>query len=425
MIVATVVAMAGALPALAQYTQYTPPGDSPFREVPSLERLEQAWSESLWQAGAIHLDPWIGIRDATWTDNAFGVSDEFATESDLTITAGAGLRTYIRLGSNTMFTAHALPEYVWWRNTEDRNVLNGRYGIGVFGEFSRLKFQATATTGREQQYLSSEVEQLLNVKSDRVGADLDLVISGGLSVFVGGSTQAIRYREDDVTGPEGERLLGLDRDEDRLTAGLRFAFNDRLSIDVGAESSDVAFERPQFDRSNSGVSPLVRLSYAGSRLEARALWIGADFEPEGDSLFVPFDDPLGRFEVVYTPGARLKLDLYGSVNLVYSTIDVSPYYQDQRIGIGASYPLNRRMDLRAYFERGSNDYQNLDGSDAGTDLDRDLDVAGLRFSTTIYQSISARVDVTNTNYDLATGGSRSVTRISVGLANRGLGGSWW
>lgn len=411
--------------ATAQYEQYTPPGDLPFDEVPSVDRLQNAMAESRWKLGGLRLDPWFGIRDAGWIDNVFATTDGEET-SDFTITAGAGLHAYLPLGSKVVVAAHALPEYVWWQDLDERRLWNGRFGLGVFGEFNRLKFEVTATTRREQQNLSAEFESPLNTRGDRVAADLDLRLSGRFSVFAGGSLNAVRYRAEDVGDEFGDVLLGLERDEERLRAGFRYAIGDEFSIGVGVEDSTAEFERVDADRSNTGFSPMLEVSYSNPRLRFDLVLIAADIEPDGPtSQFTKFSDPLGRFQLRFVPGARLEIQLYGQNNLVYSLETASPYFEDQRYGVGALYPLSPRMGLRAYGESGEIRYGQPAEQGLAPAEDRDVTTYGLQFTYEIAEDARLYATASQTDQEAASGFTTSYTAVRIGVLLGQGPTDWW
>ncbi len=406
------------MPAWAQYTQYTPPGSLPFPDVPTRERLEQARSEARWHLGGLRLEPWLALHDVGWVDNVFATSGE--PTSDYTATAGAGVRGYTGVGPKTVLALHALPEYVWWQELEERRAWNGRYGAGLFGYFNHVELQLSATTARQAQYLSSEVEQPVNVRTDRGFGLAELRLSGHLGLFASAEGLRYRYREEDVSGPAGELLLGLDRDEARLRGGVRFAVGRGLSVGLGVEQAEVDFARPDNDCSSSGTSPLVELRWARPGLSLSVLALAADLEPEPGSRFLPFDDPLGRAELRWKPKGKVEWQLYGSSNLVYSLSQASPYYTEQRLGLGASIPFGWRSSVRLYAEDGANDYP----GDAAS-LDSDVVVWGATASFVVYKRLVLTVGASQSRYEYADGRSSDVTRVQTGIGIGGAGGEWW
>lgn len=411
-------------PAVAQYTQYTAPGEPPFPELPTRERLDSAMEQSRWRLGAIRLDPWVGLRDVGWIDNVFGVSTG-PTTSDYTATLGLGVHAYTRMGPKVVVAAHALPEYVWWNRLSNRRVWNGRYGVGAFGFYNRVRFQATATTGRTMQNLSSEIESPVNVRRDLGAAVVEADIGGRLGVFAGGGLEHWRYREQDAPGEFGRQLLLLDRDENRLRGGLRYHVSDRFSVGVGVETSRVDFRSVERDRSSSGSGPMAELELDGARMSIRAVVLRPSLDPKGEgSRFVPFDDLVGRFQLRWRPQAKLEWQLYSHGNLVYSLEDASPYYLERRVGVGAQMPFGHSLAARAFVESGSNDFVAVPGGTAGrTD---DVVGVGAGLEMTLYRQVKLRVGITRTKTDRGEAlGDRTVTRIGFGVTVGESTSDWW
>lgn len=420
-ILATALVALAALPAAAQYSQYTEPGAQPFEEVPTKEVLEKAMDEAKWHVAKVRVDPWYGVRNAGWVDNVYGSSDD--PESDFTITVGLGLHAYSRLGPKAIFAAHALPEYVWWSELDDRRVVNGRYGAGVFGFLNRLRFEVSATTGRQMQYLSSEVEQPVNLRRDQATGTMELRMSGHLALVGSAETTRHRYREEDISGPLGEELLALDRDEDRFRAGLRYYLDKRFYVGVGVEDIAVDFDRKVRDRSSSGTSPTFEVRYDRDHFGYRFTLVRADLEPEPGSGFVAYDDTLGRFLVRLKPRAKLEWQLYGRRNLVYSVQSESPYFTDERLGLAAAMPVGDQAALRLFAETGANDYVRVAGVAPRSD---DLTAFGASFGIRLYKQLYVRASASTTDYDARHGGGdRSVTRLGIGISVGESTSQWW
>ncbi len=348
-----------ARPAMAQFVQYTPPGALGTSQVSSQEDFEKAMKEARWQMGPLRLSPWYALRDFGYVDNVFGSSDN--PKSDYTATVGAGLRGY--LGSKATLAFHALPEYVWWADLENRRRLGGRYGAGLFGYFDRLSLETEATSSNLQEYISSEVEQPVGIERRRGAAAIELEFVTHLAVFASGALEEWRYDDTDVGGPQGARLLLLDRTENVYRGGLRYGLTKSFTLGAGVEYSDVLFARTEYDRSNKGVAPLVELNYTRTRFMVDFSAAYRSLEPTGDSIFLPFEGATGRFSFGWRPGSRLSFQVYGSRNLVYSLYLGSTYYLDDRLGVGVAVPLGWRILARAYYERGKNDYVMLESSD--------------------------------------------------------------
>lgn len=418
----TAVILASAFPAVAQNSQYTAPGSLPFRELPTKERLEKAATESKWHLGKVRLNPWYALRNVGWLDNVFNSAGD--PVSDYTLTAGAGLHAYAHAGSKVIIAAHALPEYVWWKDLEERRTWNGRYGLGAFAYFNHLTFELTGTTVRETQYLSSELEQPVNLRRDRGAGKIEFELGGHLSIFAGGEAMDLRYDEQDEGGPLGERVILLDRDEERFNGGLRYRFSKDFNIALGLEDIAVDFTRPERDRSNSGLAPMAEMKYQRRKIRFSLLATYPDLEPEKGSQFVSFHEWLGRFQVRWVPKTRLEWQLYGYKNLVYSVSEKSPYYTDQRLGLAAGMPFGHRIGVRFFTEFGTNDYvKSITGT---TEIDQDIFSYGANFGFKFHKNMTFRFTVRRTEYSSnSEERDRSVTQIGFNLVLGEGTSEWW
>lgn len=352
-LLAAVLASLWGPPAWCQYSQYSPPGQGALSEETASkeERLRSALSEARWRLGPVRLSPWLGLRQVGYVNNAFGSAEN--PRSDFTATVGAGLHGYLPVGRKTVVAAHALPEYVWWRDLENRRLWNWNYGIGVFGFFNRLSLEATAGSLRAEEPLNSEVEAPVNIRRDRVATALELRLHERVSLFGAGGWTEIRYRDEDV-----ERLGGtlplrfLDRDEERFSGGLRYHWRPNVTFSGGVESSRVGFLADDRNRSNRGTSPLAELAVSGQRFRASARVVWTRIDPTADSVMPPYRATLGSLGVGFTPGARLTWRVYGGRNLVYAYSEDIAAYTEDRVGLGLSLPVGWRTVLGLFSERG-------------------------------------------------------------------------
>lgn len=406
-------------PAAAQFAQYTPPGGPDGRPESLQERLEGAMEEARWRLGPVRLEPWLGLKDVGWVDNLSGAEQE-DTGGDLTATAGAGLRAYLPTGPKVVWAAHVLPEYVWFRDHDELNDVNGRYGVGFFGSFNRLQAQATLTRDQELGIVSSERLERASSRSDELALDAELRLAGSLYLFASWSEGQSDYLNavGTAVGDPGGRsdLDQLDRTERITRGGLRFRTRGGWAIGVGAERSQVDFEQAAADRSNSGTSPVLVIS---SPLDRR-LYLGIDLvlrslEPAAESTFLPYDGVTGMFHLlVGSEDSRLQPSFYASRNLVYALTAPYSYYEADRIGAALTLNLGWRTSVRAFGEVGRDDYAALD-----PDLKRQDDVTA--FGVSLGFGLRSGVQLTlgfsreEVSSDLP-GADRSVTFVRSGVS---------
>jgi hypothetical protein len=411
-----------ATPAFPQFSQYNAPGSLGVAQIPVKDRLKKAMESARWKLGPLRLAPWAALSDITYQDDVYGTPDHKV--SDYTATLGFGLHGYLSRGEKLILGLYALPEYVYWKDLENRRVLNYRYGFGLYAYLNRLTVEVTGSSNRLQQNLSTEFERPVNVGDRRAGVALDLRLSGKLSFFADGSIDSWRHRRQDLPEDASFDLRHFDRDETIERGGLRYKLTERANIDVGYQSVKSEFRQPGRDRSSSGKGPMLRVSLVGPTFELEASAAQIKLEPLAGSQFVPYDRTLGLARITWRSSPRSSLSLYTHRGIGYS-IGADPYFQEGRDGVGFAMPLGWRGDFRAFYERVRRSYVAPDGS--GTSTRDHFPAYGGSVSFEITQKSRLEVGVTKTQ-DLAGStvhAERSITRVQASLHFTGQGVEWW
>lgn len=339
--------------ASAQFDQYTAPGSFEEQRESTEELLDRAVKDARWLLGSIAVEPWISLRDFAYVDSADRGDSGARAESDLKATVGVGLKAYVPVGRELTLALHALPEYVWWKDRSGRNRVDGRYGAGLFGNLGRTGVELSATRQDEGRLVSREVERQANVRQQEVTAAFELDLGRGVTAFGAGSLRQFRFMPE---AEDAELGLGnLERDEEILRAGLRFALPRGLSVGLGVERSRADFERSA-ERSNSGTSPILQVEYDGEPLFLALDLALRDLRPEPGSSFVPYQDVTGSLRLAWRTFGLLRLELFANRNLVYSTANRWAYFEDSALGAGVTVGLGSRTSFRVFVEEGVNEY---------------------------------------------------------------------
>jgi hypothetical protein len=415
-------ALSGAAPVRAQFVQYTAPGSLGDRSVTTQEQLEATMELAPWDLGPLRLGPWLELRDVSWVqDPASEESDDY----DLTATASAGLHAYVPFSRKLTLGAYWLPEYVWWDSNEQRSLWNWRYGAGLFGYFNRLTIELRYVDERQQQYLSSEFEELINIGRSGPQAGLDVEFLRRLHLFGRYSLDEWRHREEDLPEGTGVTLVDLDRDEEMVTAGLRYTPSETVSIGAGYQWYATDFIEPERDRSNEGSGPVLELDLNGKRLRVAASVAWLDLAPsDASSEFLAFTETSGDFNAAWKPGSRLEFQLYGTRRPSYTLSDPSPYYLTERWGLALVLPLGRLLNARAYWEDGQDLYTEVPGVRA--ERQDDVSSLGLDFDMPLGRGLSFHLGGSSTDYSSTEPGQhRTIERLQFSLRVSGPGGGWW
>jgi hypothetical protein len=406
-------------PVEAQFAQYTTPGGLGVPAVGTREALEKGMGEAAWRLGRLRVQPWIGLRDVAYVENIF-IGPEGSGDTDLTATLGLGVKTYLPVGPKIILAGHFMPEYVWWQDHDELAGWHFRHGVGAFGFFNRLTVEAKATATDQQQYVSSEFASIGTVESRSGNLDLTLDLPGPLAFFAGGSLAQVDHDDQGVEPFFPEDLAVLDREEQVLRGGVSYTRRSGFRFGLGYELSEVTFDSPRRDRSNSGGGPLVTVGFDGARMSASVDLVYRELEEEAGSQFRRFRDLSGTARLTFKTRARLNPAFYGSRQLVYSLAPESSYFADERVGLSLEQVIGWRTSLRVFGEIGQNDYVQL--SAAVPDRQDDYLAYGAEAQFKIRERLTALVGVVESEYDSNLPGfDRDLTAIRLSLT---LGGGY-
>ncbi len=424
-VAATALAAAVCTPAVTwgQFTQYTQPGSVSPRQLKSQrELLDEEAAQARWHLGQLRVDPWLALRDLTWSDNPGGQPEGAQAQSDLSATAGAGLAAFLHTGPKVIWTAHALPEYVWWKNDADRRRLNGRYGLGMFAFFNHLSLQATARRTERVAVLSAEVPEQANTRRDELALSGAVRLGFSTSVFAEVGRASSRDLLNAAERRSGPQFQLLDRDEDRLRAGLRYEPRERWRFDVGAEWTKADFLHAERDLSNSGTAPLLGVAYQGPKISISGQAELRSLKPRPGSEFVPVDTTTASLQVA-AEGTRLTPAVYARRSLAFSITDGYSSFATDVVGLSLGLKLGLRSNLRSFAERGRSDYTRI-SADVPARRD-DISSFGAELTFQLARSTSLVLGGSRSVFDSSLPGEdRSLTSIRAGLTF-GIGAPSW
>lgn len=429
--VVLVAAAAAPQPASGQFAQYTQPG-TVSRGGPEVTRegFEQALEEAPWHLGPIRLDPWIGLRNLSWSSNPQAGTEgtEAEQEDDLTASGGAGLRAHLPTGHNVFWTAHALPEYVWWAEQDERNRLNGRYGAGVFAFFNRLTLEASGRRQEQLGVVSTELPQEVNSRRDTFRLATETRLGFAVSLFAEASEARTRTVFEEAERATGGGLRGLDRDERSLRGGLRYRPRERWTLGVGMEWTESEAEGETRDHSTTGSGPVVEVRYTGPKFWASAGAAFRSLEAEGESTFRDTDTETYSVNLG-VDGNRLSPAVYARRELSLAVSEGFSHFTTETVGASLGLPLGHRTQLRAFGEVGEAEFTAEAGA-AADPVDRVDDITSYGFDLTLRlgRRLGIQVGGHVTDFDSSVPGEDRTlevlrTGISLGLGTGG--GSGW
>lgn len=345
----TLLLMLIAAPLAAQYiapgtTQR--PDEFPYPE----EDLRKEVDQAAWRRGALRFSPWLGLSDFSLVRSK---NDLGETESDVTASAGGGIRTYLKTGRKLVWAAHALPEYVFWKDNKAKEGWNGRFGTGFFAYGNRLDLEASWRRVERQSYFSSEVRELTTRRDDLSRLVFNLELHPRLSLVGGYTLTGIRNQE-------GGGFSALDRDEGKLALRL-LARAAGWRIGVGFEDLVTDFTKEARDLSYEGEAGLFHLGYEGARFALRLEAARLSLTPKRGSLFAPFEDTTGALETLWNLGEDSSLFVYTSRRLDYSIRGANSNVLAERLGSRLNFKLFK-VQVGLMAETGEDQYRSVAGA---------------------------------------------------------------
>jgi hypothetical protein len=393
--------------AWAQFTQYAAPGSLAPGEESTKERLQKAMEQARWTLGPLRLEPWVGLGKLTYHDDLEPWQE--GKQSDVTASAGAGVTAFLPLRQGVLLAGYALPEYSWWRERNKRSRLNGRYGVGAFADLGRLSLDLKGFRASEPWYIGFENEVPIDVRREGVSLGAELRLLRRLFIYATAEETHWRYRDEDLAGAPLPRLRSLDRDERATTVGLRYRFQEQLSLSLGSRRSQNDFVLTDFNRSNSGSAPTLGLQFTGRRLTLNADVSKYDLKPSAGSAFSPFEGRTGRAQVQWKLGHNSGVSLYTRKLLAF-TFGGLDYYTVETKGAGLQFAFGWRAKASVFGERGSHTFV------GGSRPDEDRRVYGATANMSLWRRSSLALHWERQNYDDVEGRNvRNYNRFTAGL----------
>ncbi|HEV8241701.1 MAG TPA: hypothetical protein VGS57_20220 [Thermoanaerobaculia bacterium] len=346
---ALLLTFAMALPAVAQYR---PAGADLEAPTDRKDELQKAMEQARWHLGSIRVAPWIGLRSLDYVRELD--SNGRQQKGDVTLTAGAGLKAYLPLGTHGVATAHAVPEYTWWQRQDERNSAVGHYGLGLFAWLNRLEGEVTARRAEDSSFLSSDLLVREPIRIDEVAVKAQVRVLGSIAVFTGAHSSRTRVEATsslEATDP----ALALDRDAAEVRAGLRYLLRGKRGyLGGGVLKERTEFQAADTARSNEGSSWYAEALLRGNHADAQVQYDQRDLEPDG-STFPGYSAANGMASLTLHPGWRVRYQFYGQRALRYSAVETDRFVEEQRAGAAIRFVLGEGQ-LQVFYESGDDDY---------------------------------------------------------------------
>jgi hypothetical protein len=409
-----------AAPVGAQFSSPVSPGSLGQTKVSTKESVDAAIESARWHVGPLRLAPWMSIDEISYNDNVFGTQE--GRTSDVKTSVSLGLHGHVPFGPKVVLGLVALPTYTWWSDLEELRDWNYTYGAGLFGYFNKLTVEVTAVESKTQQIQAPQFGPPADETRRQLAAAAEVALLGRLAAFATGSHAQIRFDEPGDADLPDIDFSGLDRDEDIVTAGLRYRWSSRVALGLGIQASEVAFEQEERDRSNSGEGGILDLQLGFGELDLNLSYGNIRLKPTGASRFQAYDGLVGTSSLHWRGGTGWEAALYGGRSLSFG-YTLSSATEDVRYGVNVSFPLGWRLRLGGYAEQGTITYLGV----LGTSQDRAEDVETYGADANIKISgWTVRAGLSTSEYvGTANETNRKITTVTIALSLPGAFQSWW
>jgi len=359
----------------------------------------------------------IVVDNAGYDNNVFSRAEGEPIVGDYTVTAGAGGRAILPMGSKFYLRLVVVPQYIWYDKLADRRTWAGDYSASFLALGNRLSAEAAGSLSRSTAILNSETQLTVVQTNKRASGKLEVNVTRALSFVAGGEAQQVRF------SPNGQDPLldveKFNRTDSAALAGLRLRLTSDLDLTGGVQGTRSEFvQNPQL-RDNESYAVLGGLHFdrpkffvnlSGGYRKGRS-FIG--------SLFPDYSTAVGSYFLSWKAVGSLELQGYGHRRPVYSTFATNQIYIETRNGGGLSLQFGGRVGLRGYAETGTNSYplSVLDGVRRPTD---DVTTYGGGLSVRVFGTTVIRADASEVHQTRGgVGTPRKIFRVLTGLSFNG------
>jgi hypothetical protein len=378
------------------------------RTVTTAESVEADIAAARVVFGPLRLFPMVVIDNAGYDSNVFSAPEGQPRVGDWTVTAGAGGRAVVPMGSKLFLRVTAVPQYIWYAELQDRRTWGGTFGAEFLALGNRLSFGAEGSYDRGQVILNSE-SQLLVLETHAAGTGkLEVDLTRALSFVASAAIDDYRYP--DTIDPE--QLASFERTDTAGLAGLRMRVTSSYEMTAGVQGTRSDFvQDPQF-RNNETYA-----IFGAVHLDRPRFYVnlsGGYRKGQGfdNSLFRRYATAVGAGFISWRPLGFLELQVFGHRRPIYSRSAFDQLYVESRYGGGLAAHIGPRVTLNGFAETGTNSYPFRVST---LRVDDALSYGG-SVSVLLFGRVTVRASANQNNLKRADGSQRNVFRFITGLS---------
>lgn len=339
--------------ARAQLTADEVPRD---RTVPPAEVLQRDLQDARLRLGPLRIIPMIKISEAGYDNNVFSRSADENPIGDWTVTAGAGGRAILPLGTKFYLKAVAVPEYIWYDKLVDRRTWGGTYEASFLALGNRLSAAVNGSYDKGSAILNSETQATVVQTEKDASGNLEIGLTRALSFVGGAEVLQRRYSPQGLDPAATFQAEEFNRTDSAALAGFRLKLTTSLDVTVGAQGTRSEFvETPQL-RDNQSLALLGGVHFDRPRFFVNVAGGYRKGSPFNGSLFPRYSATVGSYFISWNALGPLELQAYGHRRPVYSRIVSDQLYIESRYGGALQVRVGPRVAVRGYADTGTNAY---------------------------------------------------------------------
>lgn len=383
------------------------------RTLPLDATVKAEAEDARFRLGPVRLLPRVNITNLGYNNNVVGATSSRPAVADWTAGIAAGLGYLVPFGSSTYLRGEVVPQYTWFKELSENRAWGGGASASILVLPATFRLEAGGRFQRETVFYSSERVVPVTEESQGARAQIDVFVTGRLSLFATGETRRTTY-----PGEGDAAFAATNRRENVVRGGFAYQAAEHVKLAASFERNRARFDREATLRDYQGKAYFGSILYDRERFYVN-LAIGVRRYEADDSTFQTFSGATGGLFLSYFVNRRLEIQLAGRRGITNSISAVSSYFVETTFGTSVNYTLGRSLVLGGFAEIATNRYPEMTTSAAARRRDEITRFGGtISYPLNRFVILSGRMtrDELRSN---VPGLDRSITYFNMGLSLSG------
>lgn len=337
------------------------------RTITTAERVEQEIQSARLRLGPLRVIPMVVVDNAGYDNNVFGRPEgnpALPIVGDYTVTAGAGGRGILPMGSKFYLRLVAVPQYIWYDKLADRRTWAGDYSATFLALGNRLSAEAGGSLSRSTEVLNSETQATVIQTNKGAKGKVEVDLTRALSLVAGAELEQVRFSGQDPASTL--QVEQFNRTDSAALAGLRLRLTPELDLTGGVQGTRSEFVQNSGLRDNESYAVLGGLHFDRPKFFVNVAGGYRKGRSFNGSLFPRYSTSVGSYFLSWNVVGPLELQGFGHRRPVYSRFAADQIYIETLNGGGLELRLGSRVRLRGSAQTGTNSYPHSVLNDAIT-----------------------------------------------------------